>query len=78
MSTKKDTRVVLTMEVKKFILDERERKLTIAKIEEAVFQKFGIRTSKSAINRVFAKKNEILSTMENGKSDWKQRKRYLL
>ena len=78
MSTKKDTRVVLTMEVKKFILDERERKMTITKIEDAVFQKFGIRTSKSAIHRVFAKKTEILSTMENGKSDWKQRKRYLL
>ena len=78
MSTKKDTRVVLTMEVKKFILDERERKMTIAEIEDAVFQKFGIRTSKSAIPQVFAKKNEILSTMENDKSDWKQRKRYLL
>ena len=69
MSTKKDTRVVLTMEVKKFILDERERKMTIAKIEDAVFQKFGIWTNKSAIRQVSAKKNEILSTLENGKSD---------
>ena len=54
-SIKKDTKVVSTMEAKKFILKQLERKMIIAKIGNAVFKEFGIKTSKSAI-RVFAKK----------------------
>ena len=75
MSQRPDKRVFQSIAVKKFIIELRERKKTIAEIGDAVYKEFQIKTSKSAIHRTFAEK-EILATMENGKSDWKQRKRY--
>ena len=75
MSAKKGSRIVLTLEVKKYILQQREKNITFAKIGDAVYKEYQIRTSKSAIHRTFAKKKEILAKMENGKPDWNQRKR---
>ena len=75
MSQRPDKRVFQSIAVKKFIIELRERKKTIAEIGDAVYKEFQIKTSKLAIHRTFAEK-EILATMENGKSDWKQRKRY--
>ena len=41
--------------------------MIIAKIGEAAYKEYGIKTSKSRINRTFGKKTEILATIENGK-----------
>ena len=68
MSDKKDTRVWLTLEVKKFILSEREKQKTIAEIGNSVFKEFRVKASKSAIHRCLKKKDDILATMEDGKS----------
>ena len=43
MSDKKDTRVWLTLEVKKFILSEREKQKTIADIGNSVFKEFRVK-----------------------------------
>ena len=53
MSDKKDTRNVLTLEVKKFILSEREKQKTVTQIANSVYKEFSIRTSKSANQRKF-------------------------
>ena len=78
MSDKKDTRNVLTLEVKKFILSEREKQKTITQIANSVYKEFSIRTSKSVIHRCFKKKDDILATITDGKSDCKQRKQYCI
>ena len=77
MSNKQKSRVYLTIEVKQFIIELRERNKTIAEIGDAVYKEFQIKTSKSAIHRTFAEKNGILATVKNGKSDLKQRKRFV-
>ena len=77
MSYKQKSRIFLTIEVKQFITELRERNKTIAEIGDAVYKEFQIKTSKSAIHRTFAEKNEILATVKNGKSNLKQRKRFV-
>ena len=66
MSTKSD-RNMLPLEVKKIIIQLKEKNMTIAKIGEAAYKEYGIKTSKSTIHRTFGKKTEILATIENGK-----------
>ena len=65
MSYKQKSRIFLTIEVKQFITELRERNKTIAEIGDAVYKEFQIKTSKSAIQRTFAEKNEILATVKN-------------
>lgn len=77
MSNKQKSRVYLTIEVKQFIIELRERNKTIAEIGDAVYKEFQIKTSKSAIHRTFAEKNGILATVKNGKLDLKQQKRFV-
>ena len=66
MSTKSD-RNMLPLEVKKLSYSLKRKNLTIAKIGEAAYKEYGIKTSKSTIHRTFGKKTEILATIENGK-----------
>ena len=63
MSQRPDNRVFLSIAVKKFIIELRERKKTIAEIGDSVYKEFQIKTSKSAIHRTFAEK-EMLANME--------------
>ena len=55
----------MTTEVKQFIIELRERNQTISQIGDAVYKEFQIKTSKYAIHRTFAEKNEILATVTN-------------
>ena len=74
MASKKDSRICLTLEVKNFIIQQREKKwqsLKSAKLSTKNI-KYG------QVNPPFTEllpKKEILATMENGKSEVKNRKR---
>lgn len=75
--TKKRTRESLTLEVKRFIIDENEKRpgKPVKDLLFAVSTKFGIQPSRCAIRNILRRKQQILASMKNLTEGGKQRKR---
>ena len=61
----KNGRCFLTLEVKLFILDQKEKNKTISQIGQAVMKEYQVKTSKSVIGRTLKQKDKILAATKN-------------
>ena len=64
-----DKRVRLTLKMKEYIIEEKERKKTINEIIKAVSMKFKLEPSRRAIFRTLTDKEKILMTLRNNPKD---------
>ena len=64
-----DKRVRLTLKMKEYIIEEKERKKTINEINKSVSSKFKLQPSRRAIFRTLADKEKILMTLRNNPKD---------
>ena len=61
----KNLRVHLTLEQKRFIVLQREKKKTMNEITQDVYKEFGIKTTVSVVHRLCQQKERVLKATEN-------------
>ena len=67
-----DKRGRLTLKMKEYIIEEKERKKTINEIIKSVSTKFKLQPSRRAIFRTLADKEKILMTLRNNPKDCRE------